>query len=110
MTNVPTAGRRTAELSIALASNNLFELLGIRDAVSQTGGGVDLNRTAWRKYFGGDPHIAGQVLEVAGQQARVAGVISADAWRLPGRIDAWLLQDDQRLAALPPHSKGFVLA
>ena len=110
LTNVPTAGRRTAELSIAMASNNLFELLGIPVPSPGRDAALILNRTAWRKYFGGDPHIAGQVLEVAGQQARLAGVISADAWRLPGRIDAWLLQDDQRLAALPPHSKGFVLA
>jgi hypothetical protein len=102
----------TTELTVALASSNLFELLNIPvpdPGERQPAAALILSRTAWRKYFASDPHLAGRVLEVAGRQALVAGVISADSWALPGRMDAWLLEDEQHLATLPPHSKGFVL-
>ena len=56
------------------------------------------------------PDIVGRVLQVAGQPAHVAGVNSDEYWRLPGRFDAWLLEDERSLAALSSHSKGFVLA
>ncbi|MBZ5619613.1 MAG: hypothetical protein LAQ69_12955 [Acidobacteriia bacterium] len=69
-----------------------------------------LSLAAWRRYFNGDAQIVGRVLEVAEQPALVTGVISEDAWRLPGRVDAWLLEDQQHMAKLPSHSKGLVLA
>lgn len=111
-TRVRTTGRQTAELSLAHASRNLFDLLDIPVSSREPGETaiLILSRTAWREYFDGDPKIAGQVLEVAGRQAVVAGVVSDDSWRLPGRMDAWLLLDEQRLAGLPPEAKGFVLA
>ena len=56
------------------------------------------------------PQIAGRVLVVAGQRVRIAGVMPEKSWRLPGRIDAWLIEDRRALAALPPDSRGFVLA
>jgi hypothetical protein len=101
---VPTPRQPEAQLSIALASGNLFELLNIPVSRPRTAALILSDRT-WRKYFDRDPHIVGSVLDVAGQQARVAGIISEDSWRLPGRLDAWLLD-----AALPPDSKGFVVA
>ncbi len=91
------------DLSIAFASGNLFELLNI-PVSRQPAAGLILSDRAWRKYFGGDPHIVGRLLDVAGRQARVAGIIAEDSWRLPGRMDGWLLD-----SAPPPHSKGFVL-
>jgi hypothetical protein len=111
------AGRETAEISVAHASEGLFDLLKIPFAPAapdpdQRDGRARLilSRSAWRRYFGRDPHIVGRVLEVAGQSAVVTGVLEDDAWRLPGRIDAWLLEDQPALDRLPPHSPGFVLA
>ena len=114
---VKIAWQGTAKLSIARASDNLFELLN----VSVSSGAPDLakrehmaelilSRQAWLKSFKGDARIEGHVLDVAGQRAMVVGVLAEDSWRLPGPEDAWLLEDDDHLALLPPHSKGFVLA
>jgi hypothetical protein len=100
---------QTAELSVGLASANLFDLLQIPIPPAAQEASLILSQAAWRKYFDADPHIVGRVFEVAGQPAVVAGVIPASGWRLPGRMDAWLLQDQAHLAALPPHTKGFVL-
>jgi hypothetical protein len=114
---------QTAELSVGLASGNLFDLLQIPIplAAPGTGGGLlerqrfksspvlILSHAAWRKYFQADPQIVGRVVEVAGHTAVIAGVIPESSWRLPGRMDAWLLQDQAHLAALPPHTKGFVI-
>ncbi len=38
-----------------------------------------------------------------------AEVISDDLWRLPARVDGWLLADQSTLAALPANTEGFVL-
>jgi len=111
---------QTAELSVGLASANLFDVLQIpvsslapgpggRQPAGQPATRLILSRAAWRKYFDADPGIVGRVLEVGGQPAVVAGVIPANSWRLPGRMDAWLLQDEAHLAALPPRTEGFVL-
>ncbi|MGH9401187.1 MAG: hypothetical protein ACRD2P_03650 [Terriglobia bacterium] len=77
---------QVAELSIARASNNLFELLQVPTgySVSTPANRKDtaeliLSREAWRKYFGGNPQIIGHVLSVAGQQVLVAGVIAEDS-------------------------------
>jgi hypothetical protein len=113
---VRTAARESAELAIALVSANLFTVLEIpisTDAPSQSGQQsrlpLILSHAAWRKYFDADPHIVGRRLEVAGQPAVVAGVIPASSWGFPGRMDAWLLQDQPRLAEMPPNTEGFVL-
>ncbi|MCU1258720.1 MAG: hypothetical protein JWO80_1605, partial [Bryobacterales bacterium] len=108
---------RAVELSVARASDNLFELLNVpilspppqKNQRAHTAALI-LSRSAWREYFGGDPQIIGRVLYVDGQQALVSGIVSDDSWRLPGRLDAWLLEDARTLAAVPPRSKGFVLA
>jgi hypothetical protein len=36
--------------------------------------------------------------------------VPQDSWQLPGRVDAWLLEDARQLARLPANSTGFVLA
>jgi hypothetical protein len=94
-----------AELSIAVASANLFELLQIPISGARENALV-LSDTAWRKYFAGDAHIVGRALLVAGQPAVIAGVIPASSWRLPGRVDAWLLAAELHVLA---RSQGFVL-
>jgi hypothetical protein len=113
---VRIAGRETAELSVAYASDRLFDLLKIPVAAALDPGrrenraSLILSRSTCRKYFDGDPHIVGRILEVAGQPAVVSGVLEDNSWRLPGRVDAWLLEDEPLLARLPSHSRGFVLA
>ncbi|HEY1496125.1 MAG TPA: hypothetical protein VGF49_16345 [Candidatus Solibacter sp.] len=99
---------RTAELSVAFSSANLFELLEIPIAVAAPASLV-LTDDAWRNYFDADPGIVGRTLDVNGQQAIVAAVIPANSWRLPGRADAWLLQDPAHLYQLPADTAGFVL-
>ena len=116
-TEVRTARGQTRQISIALASSNLFELVteAVPASVAAAGrpehtAALILSYQAWRKYFDADPHVERRVIEVAGQKAVVSGVIPENFWRLPGRVDAWLLEDERALAALPPSSKGFVLA
>jgi hypothetical protein len=84
---------------IAYATPNLFALLGISvgmmSADSPTNDGMPaavLSDDLWRGAFGGDPEIAGKVLRIDGRETRIVGVASSRAWKLPGRVDAWLLE------------------
>jgi hypothetical protein len=97
-----------AELSLALATGNLFDLLGIPVPRDRQQPALVLSDTAWRKLFGGDSQLAGRVVEVASRRSVITAVIPADSWQLPGRIDAWLI-DDKAVTELPNPSKGFVL-
>jgi hypothetical protein len=114
---VHLARHEASNLSIARASGNLFEVLdlplssrGIDRANHTYAARLILSRAAWHRYFGDDPDIFGRVGEIAGQPVLIAGVISEDSWRLPGKMDAWMLEDESTLNALPSNSKGFVLA
>lgn len=113
-TRVETAPGQIAELSVALASRNLFELLSLPIVSSQiavehpTAPALVLNGDAWRKYFDSDPHIVGRTLDVAGRRAVAFGVMADSLWHLPGQMDGWLL-DGEGLNLLPPHATGFVL-
>ena len=107
-TRVRTTQLASAELPVAFSSANLFELLGIPIAVAAPASLV-ITDAAWQKYFGADPGIVGRTLDVDGQQAIVAAVIATNSWRLPGRADAWLLQDQAHLYQLPANTAGFVL-
>ncbi len=91
--------------SFAIASPNLFRLLGVPASAS----GFVLTRTAWRRHFGQDPRLVGKVIKIDGAPVRVTGIVSDGVWRLPGLVDGWLL-DPERLAQLPPESKGFLVA
>jgi hypothetical protein len=97
----PLLSRRGPSLAIATA--NLFETIGVPMAGP---GGFVLSERAWRKYFGGAPDIIGRTVNLGGESAAVAGILGADAWRFPGRFDAWLLSDERALAA----GSGFVIA
>jgi hypothetical protein len=114
---VHIAKNRGAELSIGRASDNLFKLLNL--SIPSDGANPSnrlyaarlfLSQAAWQANFAGDPHIIGSIAEIGGQRVLIAGIVSPDSWQLPGRVDAWLLEDDQHLAMLPRHSRGFVLA
>jgi hypothetical protein len=103
-------------LPIARASANLFELLGIpissavSPAATRYSTRMFLKRSIWLKYFGADSHLFGRSLWVDGQQVILAGIVEDEYWRLPGKTDAWLLEDDKHLSALQPDAEGYVLA
>jgi hypothetical protein len=109
-------GNRAADLNVAIASDNLFDLLEIpvsssalEDARREHRTALVLRHSAWRRYFGRDAHVLGRCVEIAGQRAVVVAVVSDDSWRLPGQVDAWLLEDARDLNALPSDSLGYVL-
>lgn len=117
----PMAGRihlshyRTADLSIAVASGNLLHLLGIsRDAaivpLRPASGRLLLSRSAWKRWYRSDASIFGQTAHVTGQEVIIAGVLPETDWRLPGRVDALLLEESPGLDGLQGAEKGFVLA
>ena len=105
---VPISRYRSADLSLARAGGQITELFQI--PVVSAVPALILSRTAWLKYFAGDAHIVGRVVDVDGQSATVASVLDERAWRLPGRVDAWLIEDEDHLAQIPPSARGFVLA
>ena len=103
------------ELSVARGSENLLSLLQTssfpaHDRLTAAGPRLVLSDAVWRRYFHADPHVAGRAVFLMGEKAIVAGVARRDAWRLPGKADAWLLESDSRMAALAGRSIGFVVA
>ncbi len=96
---------RTRRFALAIASPNLFRMLG----VPVPGSGLILTRSAWRRYFDRDPNIVGQTVDVYGKPATVTAIIPDSSWRLPGFMDGWLL-DPERLAQLPAQTNGFMVA
>jgi hypothetical protein len=113
---VRTDEHGTANLSVAVASDNLFDLLEIpvsssalEDARREGRPALVLRHSAWRRYFGKDAQVGGKFVEIGGQRAEVVAVVSDDSWRLPGQVDAWLLESAHDLNALPSGSLGYVL-
>jgi hypothetical protein len=111
---VSSGGRAQIGGGIAVASSNLFELLGLPVRFASASGEVHgdmprlvLSDEVWKKEFGGDPHIAGRVVKVGLISAVVSGVAPEGAWRLPGKVDAWLLQRDGEITSA---GAGFVVA
>jgi hypothetical protein len=99
---IESAGR-TIRIPGALASEGLFNLLGLQ--VNHVAGkaGLVLTESARR-------HLSGRVTSLNGHPIDVVAVIADDAWRLPGDIQAWLLLPEADLAALPSSSQGFAVA
>jgi hypothetical protein len=103
---------RTATLSVAVASGNLLQMLGVPEAANGMGDGprLYLSRSAWKKYYRGRADVFGRMADVAGQAVEIAGVVPNADWRLPGSAEAWLLEDAPGLARLPSTATGFVIA
>lgn len=93
-------------LSVARTSADLFSLLHI----SVPANGLILSNAVWKKHFHSDPHTVGQLVRVGAQKVRIAAILPASQWKLPGHFDAWLIEDERSLASLPPDARGFVLA
>jgi hypothetical protein len=110
---VSNAAHGKTSLGIAHASSNLFDLLGLSLRFPFSGKALDhlpkviLSDNVWRTEFGGDPKIAGRVVTVGSHEAAVAGVVTAGSWRLPGKVDAWLLEPDSEMIS---DRAGFVVA
>jgi hypothetical protein len=90
---------------IAVASANLFSLLGLpvrfTIAGAEPGSGVPrliLSDEAWRRDFGADPGISGRTVQIGSNAAVVGGVAPPGFWRLPGKVDGWLLVSDDGIA------------
>ena len=82
---------------IAVASSNLFALLGLPIRFDSGKGQGEMPRLIlsdelWKSQFGGDTRIFGRVIRVGQRETIVGGVAPADSWRLPGKVDAWLLE------------------
>jgi hypothetical protein len=95
------AGSNAAAWGVAHASANLFVLLGLplrfadpdRKAAESLPS-VILSEQLWASEFGANPHISGTVVRVGNRTARIAGVAPNGFWRLPGKVDAWLLEHE----------------
>jgi len=113
---VHTAHHAAARLSMAQASDNLLRLLDLPDSrnvmppAAPGEARLVLSRTAWRTLYRGDPHLVGRTADIDGQPVLIAGIIPDGDWRLAGKIDAVLLEDQHALAALPSRTRGFVIA
>jgi hypothetical protein len=111
---VSTGSRAQTALRIARASSNLFDLLALPVRFASTGGEANadmpqliLSDAVWKREFGEDPFVSGRVVQVGPRKAVVAGVAFAGSWRLPGKVDAWLLEPDVDTAS---DGVGFVVA
>jgi hypothetical protein len=105
---------KTQAAGIAVASSNLFDLLGLEMRLSAPlpQAPPDLPRlvlsdSTWKSAFAADPHIAGRTVQLGSHTAVVAGVAPQGAWQLPGNVDGWLLVPDGQIAS---GAEGFVVA
>ncbi|MGD0443676.1 MAG: hypothetical protein ABSA39_07035 [Edaphobacter sp.] len=109
-------------INIAHASTNLFQLLrlpiqspapnakiqaNLENEITSVIPEVILSHALWEREFNADPQIAGQTVHVGKHSAIVAGVAPEGSWRLPGQIDAWLLEPN---SAMPSNRDGIVVA
>ncbi|HLK68325.1 MAG TPA: hypothetical protein VKU19_33060 [Bryobacteraceae bacterium] len=102
------AAHQSVDLSIARTSASFFEMLKI--PIPSARPALILNRTAWRKYWRDVPNPAGRILEFPASRVAIAGVVDDYTWRLPGQVDAWLVEDDAQSATIAADAPGFVLA
>jgi hypothetical protein len=107
-----TKGSRTSSgWRVAHATPNLLALLGVPVRFAAEGPEVPdnlptlvLGDRVWRRDFDADVNVAGRVVRVGQREARIAGVVRYGAWRLPGNVDAWLLEPNTPLRGV-----GFVV-
>lgn len=101
---VSAGGSLTGVWRVASASSNLFALLRLPLEFAQRAAAdglpaMVLSQRVWEKEFGGDPRVVGEVVRVSGREARIAGVAPRGSWRLPEKVDAWMLVPDSAFAA-----------
>ncbi|CAN5661641.1 hypothetical protein BH10ACI4_BH10ACI4_26390 [soil metagenome] len=108
------ASHPAAEITIARSSANLFHVLGMRapsdpDPLDHLPALV-ITREALAKYFAEDREVTGQIVRIGLRKAKIAAIIPAPRWTLPGSMDAWLFEPDEAAAAIPANAKGFLVA
>lgn len=101
------SANETPHWTVAHSSPNLFSILGLnlRFAAEDNTSGVILSDSTWRHAFGSDPRIVGRDILLAGHHVRIIGVAAEGAWRMPGRVDAWLLEPVE-----PTAGTGYLIA
>jgi hypothetical protein len=104
------ADRPARRLVVAQASPNLLHLLGIGSASASAAPALYITRAAWQTRYHRDPHLVGRTSDIDGTPVPIAGILSDDAWRLPGSIDAVLLESPAMLRQLAPTARGFAVA
>ncbi|HEY1809839.1 MAG TPA: hypothetical protein VGG42_14840 [Acidobacteriaceae bacterium] len=104
------ADRSERRLVVAQASPNLLHLLGIGSASDTAAPALFLTRAAWQTRYHRDSHLVGRVSDIDGTPVPIAGILADDAWRLPGSIDAVLLESPAMLRQLAPTARGFAIA
>ncbi|HEY4378880.1 MAG TPA: hypothetical protein VGN01_00950 [Acidobacteriaceae bacterium] len=100
--------------TFAIASSNLFDVLGLPIRFSTANGAgsarLILSDDAWKREFGGDPHVAGRTMQLGLRSVVIGGVAPPGFWRLPGKVDGWLLVPDaeveRRLGFVVGHLKS----
>ena len=112
--SVSNASGEESGWGVAHASENLFALLGLPvQFPEQDAGsfgdipGVILSERKWKREFQANPHVAGTVLHLGPGKARIVGVAPDGSRGLPGNVDAWLLETDEKTVA---GGAGFVIA
>jgi len=108
------AGDAKVASHIAVASPNLLRILGVPVRFSPMDAEIPgslprliLSDTSWKRDFAGDPDVAGRIVQLDSGTAVVGGVAMQGAWKLPGKVDGWLLMP--RPGDIPDHL-GFVVA
>lgn len=97
-------------LTVAQASPNLLYLLGLAPLASDNRPALYLTRSAWQRRYAADPHLVGRVSDIDGTPVPIAGILPADAWQLPGSVDAVLLESPAMLARFAPTTSIFAIA
>ncbi|MFP5228881.1 MAG: hypothetical protein ACLGXA_14775 [Acidobacteriota bacterium] len=109
--NVSVPHEPMAHLSVALASDNLLQMLRVRipDAPGSTQPLLVLSQSAWRTWYHSNPGILDGTATIDGRPVRIA-ILPDNGTALPATMEAWLLEDKAALKELSPHARGFVLA
>jgi hypothetical protein len=99
---------------VAYASRNLFAVLGV--GLPGIGPGADrdiaqafLSPSLWRRTFGSDQAVIGQVIRLGTRNLRIAGIAPTDVWQLPDRPDLWILESDSTLGGGSQPASGHVI-
>jgi hypothetical protein len=99
---------------VAYSSYNLFAMLNLPLRFAGYSGSIQsdaprliLSDAVWKRDFGANPQVIGSLIRVGAGRAVIAGVAPEGSWRLPGMIDAWVLEPNGAFDAARP---GFVLA
>lgn len=102
---------RPVNLAVAVASDNLLQVLALSDSTPSTSGRrLFLSRSVWRSQFHADPSVIGRTAFVDGNPVLIAAVLPDGDWHLPGGVQAVQTENPQQLDSLPSGADGFVVA